>query len=328
MSSYYDILGVNQTASEQEIKKAYRKLAVKHHPDKGGNEEKFKEISSAYEVLCDKNKREIYDRFGKEGLDANFSSGPQMDPFDIFNDIFNSNDFPGMGGPFGPGVNIRMGGPFGAGFSNVHVRRQLGDTVIKIGITLEEVMKGCSKEVIVERNINGKTDKKKLKISIPKGCNNNMKIVRKGEGNQKEGFESGNLIFVIVYLDHKLYKVKDKNLVLEKTIKFGTSLLGTKFILKLLDGKSINVKVNGPIGNNDIKVLNGYGLYNMNGSNGDMIIKFKVKMLDDLSDSQRRVIKDNFDTDKFEVNDRYETVLASSFVDKKDDDNNVQCVQQ
>merc|ERR1712146_292271 len=104
--------------------------------------------------------------FGKDGLDADFGSGPQMDPFDIFND----NDFPGMGGF--PGVNIRMGGPFGAGFSNVHVRRQLGDTVIKIRITLEEVMKGCSKEVIVERNINGKTDKKKLKISIPKGCNN------------------------------------------------------------------------------------------------------------------------------------------------------------
>ena len=73
--------------------------------------------------------------------------------FDIFNDIFNDNDFPGMGGF--PGVNIRMGGPFGSGFSNVHIRRQLGDTVIKIGITLEEVMKGCSKEVIEERDLNG-----------------------------------------------------------------------------------------------------------------------------------------------------------------------------
>lgn len=326
MSDYYDILGVNKIASEQEIKKAYRKLAIKHHPDKGGNEDKFKEISSAYEVLSDKNKREIYDKFGREGLDANFNSGPQMDPFDIFNDIFNNNNFPGMGGF--PGVNIRMGGPFGPGFSNVNIRRQLGDTVIKIGITLEEVMKGCSKEVIVERKINNKTDKKKLKISIPKGCNNNMKIVRKGEGNKKEGFEPGNLVFVIVYLDHKLYKVNDHNLILEKTIKFGTSLLGAKFSLKLLDGKIINVKINGPIGNNDIKVLNGYGLNNINGNNGDIIIKFKVNMLDNLNDSQRKVIKENFETDKFDVNDKYETVLASSFVDKKDDDNNVQCVQQ
>lgn len=326
MSDYYDILGVSKTASEQEIKKAYRKLAIKHHPDKGGNADKFKEISSAYEILSDKKKREIYDRFGKDGLDADFGSGPQMDPFDIFNDIFNNNDFPGMGGF--PGVNIRMGGPFGAGFSNVHVRRQLGDTVIKIGITLEEVMKGCSKEVIVERNINGKTDKKKLKISIPKGCNNNMKIIKKGEGNQKEGFESGNLIFVIVYLDHKLYKVEDKHLILEKSIKFGTSLLGTKFNLKLLDGKSINVKIDGPIGNNDIKVLRGYGLYNMNnGSNGDLIIKIKVNMLENLSDEQKRVIEENFEIDKFSINDKYETVIASSYIEKEDN-NNVQCVQQ
>lgn len=327
MSDFYDILGVNKTASEQEIKKAYRKLAIKHHPDKGGDENKFKEISSAYEVLSDKKKRDIYDRFGKDGLDADFNNGPQMDPFDIFNEIFNSNDFPGMGNPFGPGVNIRMGGPFGAGFSNVHVRRQLGDTVIKIGITLEEVMKGCSKEVIVERNINGKTDRKKLKISIPKGCNNNMKIVKRGEGNQKEGFESGNLVFVIVYLDHKLYKVKEKHLILEKTIKFGTSLLGTKFNLKLLDGKSINVKIDGPICDGEIKMLNGYGLYNMNGSNGDLIIKLKVRMLDRLSDSQMKVVKDNFEIDKFDINDKNETVVATAY-EESEDNNNVQCVQQ
>jgi DnaJ-class molecular chaperone len=325
MSDYYDILGVNKTASEQEIKKAYRKLAVKHHPDKGGNAEKFKEISSAYEVLSDKKKREIYDRFGKDGLDADFGNSPHMDPFDIFNDIFNSNDFPGMGGF--PGVNIRMGGPFGGSFSNMHVRRQLADTVIKIGITLEEVMKGCSKEVVVERNINDKIDKKKLKISIPKGCNNNMKIVRKGEGNQRENFEAGNLIFVIVYLDHKLYKVEDKHLVLEKTIKFGTSLLGTTFNLKLLDGKSINVKIDGPIENNDIKVLSGLGLYNLNtNSNSDLIIKLKVKMISNLSDMQKSIIGSHFEVDKFEVNSNNETVSATSYV--KRGDNNVQCVQQ
>jgi len=224
-------------------------------------------------------------------------------------------------------VNIRMGTPFGNGFSNVHIRRQLGDTVIKIGITLEEVMKGCSKEVIVERNINNKIDKKKLKISIPKGCNNNMKIIKKGEGNQKDGFEPGNLIFVIVYLDHKLYKIEDKHLILEKDIKFGTSLLGTKFNLKLLDGKSINVKIDGPICNNDIKVLKGYGLYNMNGTNSDLIIKIKVNMLDKLSDIQKRVVKENFEIDKFDFNDKYETVVASSYV-KIEDNNNVQCVQQ
>ena len=84
-------------------------------------------------------KRDIYDKYENK-VDADLGS-PQMNPFDIFNDIFSKNDFPGMGGF--QGVNIRMGGPFGNGFTNVHIRRQLGDTVIKIGITLEEVMKGC-----------------------------------------------------------------------------------------------------------------------------------------------------------------------------------------
>jgi DnaJ-class molecular chaperone len=221
-----------------------------------------------------------------------------------------------------------MGGSFGSGFSNVHIRRQLGDTVIKIGITLEEVMKGCSKEVIVERDLNGKTDKKKLKINIPKGCNNNMKIIKKGEGNQREGYESGNLIFVIVYLDHKLFKVEDKHLVLEKTIKFGTSLLGTKFNLKLLDGKSINVKIEGPVYNNSIKILSGYGLYSMsNGCNGDLIIKMMVKELDRLNDNQKKVIRENFEIDNFEINKMDETVLSTSYVEREET-NNVQCVQQ
>ena len=122
--------------------------------------------------------------------------------------------------------------------------------------------------------------------------------------------------------------MEDKHLILEKSIKFGTSLLGTKFNLKLLDGKSINVKIEGPIGNNNIKVLRGYGLYNMNsGSNGDLIIKIKVNMLDKLSDVQRRVVKENFEMDKFDINENYETVVASSYVEREDN-NNVQCVQQ
>lgn len=97
MNTYYDILGVNKDSSDSDIKKAYRKLALKYHPDKNKTEEaaeKFKEIGEAYEVLSDPKKRELYDKFGKDGLNGDVSGG-FSNPFDIFNNIF------GGGNPFG-----------------------------------------------------------------------------------------------------------------------------------------------------------------------------------------------------------------------------------
>merc|ERR1719454_1610712 len=84
-TKFYKCLEVDKNANDAEIKKAYRKLAVKHHPDKGGDQEKFKEITRAYEVLSDSEKRSKYDRFGEEGLEEGGGGG---DPSDIFNAFF------------------------------------------------------------------------------------------------------------------------------------------------------------------------------------------------------------------------------------------------
>ena len=92
-SRLYNILGINQNATEKEIKKAYRKLAIKYHPDKNKNpgaEDKFKEISSAYEVLSNKDKRKRYDKFGEDGLKNDNMGG---NPFDLFSNIFGGNSF-------------------------------------------------------------------------------------------------------------------------------------------------------------------------------------------------------------------------------------------
>ena len=110
----YDYLGVSKTASDSEIKKAYRKLAMKFHPDKcGGDKEseaKFKNISNAYDILKDKEKRENYDRFGEEGIKGMGGGG---DPFDIFNSFFGGGSpFGGGGSPFGMGGSSFMGGGF------------------------------------------------------------------------------------------------------------------------------------------------------------------------------------------------------------------------
>ncbi|KHG16063.1 DnaJ protein [Gossypium arboreum] len=97
-TKYYEILGVPKTASQDDLKKAYRKAAIKNHPDKGGDPEKFKELAQAYEVLSDPEKREIYDQYGEDALKEGMGGGGGAhDPFDIFQSFFGGNPFGGGG---------------------------------------------------------------------------------------------------------------------------------------------------------------------------------------------------------------------------------------
>src|SRR5687767_5748165 len=142
---YYDILGLQRDSSEQEIKSAYRKMAMKYHPDKNpGNkdaEEKFKEAAEAYSVLGDKEKRTVYDRYGHSGL-GGFSggegfSGINPDLFADFSDVLGSFFF---GDFFGSGSRRRKGGPIRGADLQYHME-----------ITLEEAIKGVEKEITIPR---------------------------------------------------------------------------------------------------------------------------------------------------------------------------------
>jgi len=154
MSDYYKILGVEKSASENDLKKAYRKLAIKYHPDKNQGdkaaEEKFKEVSEAYEVLSDSEKRKVYDQFGKEGLSNNGMGGTNVNPEDIFRSFFGG----GMGGMAGMG-----GMPFGNMFANMgatssNFRQRKGPSKkfeLKIGI--EDMMNGGVKKFNITRSV-------------------------------------------------------------------------------------------------------------------------------------------------------------------------------
>jgi len=127
MRNYYEILGVPKSSDESEIRKAYKKLAIKLHPDRGGDEEKFKELATAYEVLSDKNKRNIYDQFGEEGLKEGFGGmpgGPGMDPFNMF---------------FGMGNG--MGHSFFGGKHNQ--KKKCEQIVVEVEVTLEQLYNGA-----------------------------------------------------------------------------------------------------------------------------------------------------------------------------------------
>ena len=151
MSNYYKILNLKKGATDKEIKKAYRKLAVKFHPDKNSSpeaEEKFKEISEAYTVLSDPEKKLRYDKFGKAGLDG---GGMNFNPEDIFSSFFggggNSNPFAGM--PFGNVNFMSGGGPFNQ-FMNRNSRNSISQkgptSKINTKITFSEMFNGCQKK--------------------------------------------------------------------------------------------------------------------------------------------------------------------------------------
>mmetsp|Transcript_8422 Transcript_8422/g.25297 ORF Transcript_8422/g.25297 Transcript_8422/m.25297 type:complete len:410 (+) Transcript_8422:93-1322(+) len=137
---YYDLLGVSKTASDREIKSAYKKMAIKLHPDKGGDEEKFKEVTHAFEVLSDPQKREIYDQYGEEGLRDDM--GPSMDPHNIFDAFFG-------GGMFGGGTNRRPRA------------QKAPDVQHMLKVKLEDLYKGKTTKLAITRHRVCKTCKGK-----------------------------------------------------------------------------------------------------------------------------------------------------------------------
>lgn len=134
-TKYYEILGVSKSASQDELKKAYKKAAIKNHPDKGGDPEKFKELAHAYDILCDPEKREIYDQYGEDALKEGMGGGgPAHNPFDIFESFFG-------------------GGAFGGGSSSRGRRQKHGEDVVHtLKVSLEDLYNGTSKKLSLSRN--------------------------------------------------------------------------------------------------------------------------------------------------------------------------------
>ncbi|KAI3470660.1 hypothetical protein Pfo_027323 [Paulownia fortunei] len=166
-TKYYEILGVSKNASQDDLKKAYRKSAIKNHPDKGGDPEKFKEIAQAYEVLSDPEKREIYDQYGedalKEGMGGGGSSG--HNPFDIFESFFGGNPFGGKHLICNMSLNwlgsaqkrnivghIFICSP-GGGSSRGRRQRRGEDVIHPLKVSLEDLYNGTSKKLSLSRNV-------------------------------------------------------------------------------------------------------------------------------------------------------------------------------
>uniref|UniRef100_A0A7N8WVN0 DnaJ heat shock protein family (Hsp40) member A2b n=1 Tax=Mastacembelus armatus TaxID=205130 RepID=A0A7N8WVN0_9TELE len=293
----YDILGVSPSASENELKKAYRKLAKEYHPDKNPDAgDKFKEISFAYEVLTNPEKKELYDRYGEQGLREGGGGGPGMD--DIFSHIFGGGLFGFMGGQ-GRGRN---GG-----------RRKGEDMVHPLKVSLEDLYNGKTTKLQLSKNvlcsacnglisfmcaspgevINEKDrcrkceghkvckETKLLEVHVDKGMRHGQKITFSGEADQAPGIEPGDIVLVLQEKEHEEFRRDGNDLHMVQRIGLVEALCGFQITVTHLDGRQLLVKY--PPGKviepGCIRMVKGEGMpqYRNPFEKGDLYIKFDVQ---------------------------------------------------
>jgi curved DNA-binding protein len=262
MANAYETLGVPKGASEEEIKRAYRKLAAKHHPDRGGDTAKFQEVQSAYETLTDPHKRAQHDNpfqhhQGPGGSHFEFHFGG-AGPEDIFAQFF-SQGFPG-GNPF-----QRQAQP-----------RRNKDLRINLQITLAETLADQRRSVSVQTT---KGERFTVDVNIPRGVNNGTTIKYSQMGdNFFDTLTRGDLYVIINIIADQRFSQHGINLVSDLEINSIEAITGCDKIIQGIDGKEFNVKIPRACQYGTKFGLQGQGLYQMNTNvRGDLIVNITIK---------------------------------------------------
>ena len=312
---YYRILGVNRSASEQEIKQAYRRLARKYHPDVNPNdksaEEKFKEINGAYEVLSNKEKRQKYDQFGDQWQYADqFAQARQKQtPF---------WDFSQAGEQSFRFENADLGDLFGDLFHgrtrSQRIRPRLGhDVEYPVEVTLEEAHHGSSRTISLEikepcsgcggtgqiQNMpcsicqgSGITTKmKRLEVKIPPGVKTGSRVRIAGEGRQSYRGTKGDLYLVVSVKPHQLFERRGDDLHVEVTVPLVVAMLGGEIQIPPLNGK-LALKIPPETQNGRTFRLAGQGMPHLgNSTYGDLLARVKIVLPTNLSANERELFE-------------------------------------
>ena len=276
---YYSLLGIEKNASKEDIKKAFRKLAHKYHPDKkDGDEKKFKEVNEAYTILSDDKKRQEYDTYGRT-----FQGGGQG-----FNTSgFDFSGFGGQNGNFEFDINDIFEGFFGGGFGR-RVRRGR-DISIDTELTFEESVFGLERSILLNKQTTGKPEE--IRIKIPAGISDGQMIRLSGKGESIPDGVSGDLYVKVHVKPHPVFRKEGYNLVMILNIKLTDALLGAIYPIKTLDG-SVDVKVPKNIKFGDILRIKNKGVPAGNGNRGDLLIKVNIELPKKLSRRQRKLVED------------------------------------
>ncbi len=302
---YYSTLGVGKDASADDIKKAYRKLAMKYHPDHSAgskeNEDKFKEISEAYAVLSDPEKKKQFDTFGSESFQERYSQDDIFRDVDL-GDILREFGFGGAsffssgarggrsrraGSQFSPDSLFGFGGR-GGGAQQADIKGR--DIEYEISLTIQEVASGTSKTLTL-RNASGGTET--LTVKVPKGLITGKKVRLGGKGEPSPyGGPSGDLYIRSKVVPDDTFEQKDFDLYVNKEIKLTEALLGTKVNVPTVEGKQLSLTV--PPGTKPKSKLRmtGHGLPHMRGSGrGNLYVIVNVDMPAKLTEEQKDLVE-------------------------------------
>lgn len=327
---YYNILKVNRNANDDDLKKAYRRLAMKWHPDKNPNnkkeaETKFKQISEAYEVLSDPQKKAIYDQYGEEGLKDMPPPGSASFPFgnggggessgfnprnaeDIFAEFFGSSPF-GFGSS-GPGKSMRYqseGGVFGGFGGSENIFRTYSENVTpkkpppvesKLPCTLEELYSGSTRKMKISRTVvdaNGRQvpETEILTIDVKPGWKKGTKITFPDKGNEQPNQLPADLVFVIDEKPHDVFKRDGNDITINHRVTLAEALGGTTINITTLDGRNLSIPVIDIVspGYELVIAREGMPIVREPGNRGDLKIKFDVKFPTRLTPEQRAGLK-------------------------------------
>lgn len=276
---YYKILGVEKSASEEDIKKAFRKLAHQYHPDKkGGDADKFKEVNEAYGVLSDKSKRAQYDQFGQAGFGGQgYSGGFNASDFGFDFSGFNQAGFDA--GDLGDILSGIFGGR--------RVRRGR-DIAVDIELSFNESIFGSERKVVINSRL---VKQKEVAIQIPPGIDDGQMIRMSGMGETIEGGVPGDLYVKVHVRRHATLRKEGYNLVMDLTVKLTEALLGAEHQIATLDG-DLTLKI--PAGTNSGTILRvkGKGVPTSPGKRGDLYVRIKVTMPEKLSKEAKKHIEE------------------------------------
>lgn len=279
---YYEILGVDRNVTPEELKKAFKRLAIKYHPDKNPDnkeaESKFKEAAEAYEVLSDPSKRTTYDQFGHQGVNSNFGQSGYRDVNinDIFNNIFGDEIFGDIFGDiFGGGRTRRP--PRGR-----HVQMSLD-------LNLNDAVFGKSVEIRLPNS------SKKVSVNIPPGVDTGNKIRLSGEGEPSQyGGENGDLYIVVNVLKHQFLEREGNHLYCEVPIRIDQAIIGAEIEVPTLT-KNVLLKIPPETQTGKVFKLKDKGAGSIHGrSTGDLYVRVVVETPSKISESQKKAIQEAF----------------------------------
>ncbi|KAF9590126.1 hypothetical protein IFM89_031730 [Coptis chinensis] len=295
---YYKVLGVDKSAKDDDLKKAYRKLAMKWHPDKNPNnkkeaEAKFKEISEAYEVLSDPQKRAVYDQYGEDGLKGQVPP-PGAGPF---GGMGGGGGMRGgrFGGMFGEDVFASFGGEGGSMSQGV---RKAPPIENKVPCTLEELYKGTTKKMKISREIadaSGRTMpvEEILTIDIKPGWKKGTKITFPEKGNERPNVIPADLVFIIDEKPHSLFTRDGNDLIVTQRISLVEALTGYTVHLTTLDGRNLTIPITNVIHPTYEEVVprEGMPIPKDPSKKGNLRIKFNIKFPARLTAEQKAGMK-------------------------------------